>query len=213
MEDTQVEHSYNPTATKILETAARLFMQLGYSAVSINDIVKAAEITKPTLYYYFRDKEELFVQMALQRLIEVNRALAAAAESESLRAQLSGMAAVLLDDSNGDMRMLRHEMAEHLSEASQQRLGTAFYHYLFEPVRLVMQAGLERGELSRHSSAELTMLFLGVMEAFHGFAGQAGTMALPAQVGRLRAGVFAPAAVVGLFLHGVSGIEEAGDPR
>jgi AcrR family transcriptional regulator len=53
------EAIYNPTASNILDTATRLFMQLGYRAVSINDIAKAAKITKPTLYYYFPDKEAL----------------------------------------------------------------------------------------------------------------------------------------------------------
>jgi AcrR family transcriptional regulator len=205
------ETTYNPTAHKILDTAAYLFMQLGYRAVSINDIVKAAEITKPTLYYYFRDKEELFVQMATQRLLMLNEVLTAAAERDGLAAQLLGMAEGLLDDSVGDMRMVRHEMAEHLSPENQRQLTTAFYGYLFEPVRQVMDAARERGELRNHSSAELTMLFLGVMEAFHGFAGQAGTMALPAHAGQMRSSVFAPNAIVGLFLHGASNIEETGN--
>jgi AcrR family transcriptional regulator len=52
---TETEPGYNATAQKILSVAAHLFMQLGYRAVSISDIVKAAEITKPTLYYYFPD--------------------------------------------------------------------------------------------------------------------------------------------------------------
>jgi hypothetical protein len=107
--------------------------------------------------------------------------------------------------------MVRHEMAEHLSAENQRRLTTAFYRYLFEPVRQVMDAARERGELRNHSSAELTMLFLGVMEAFHGFARQAGAMALPAHAGQMRSSVFAPNAIVGLFLHGVSKIEETGN--
>ncbi len=54
------------------------------------------------------------------------------------------------------------------------------------------------------------MLFLGMMEAFHGYAGQLGSMQLPPQLGRLRPHVFAPAAVVGVFLHGVTRPEERG---
>jgi AcrR family transcriptional regulator len=205
------ETTHNPTAQKILDAAAYLFMQLGYRAVSINDIVKAAEITKPTLYYYFRDKEELFVQMALQRQLILNGVLTAAAQRDGLAAQLLGMAEGLLDNSAGDMRMVRHEMAEHLSTENQRQLTAAFYRYLFEPVRQVMDAARERGELRNHSSAELTMLFLGVMEAFHGFAGQAETMVLPAHAGQMRSSVFAPNAIVGLFLHGASNIEETGN--
>jgi AcrR family transcriptional regulator len=166
------ELAYNPTAQKILGIAARLFMQLGYRAVSINDIVKAAEVTKPTLYYYFPDKAELFTQMALQRLVDMHTAIdTALAGADTIAARLEALAGVLLNASDGDMRMLRHEMAEHLDQAHQERLSQAFQQHLFVPIMQVMQAGLARGELARHSAAELTMLFLGLMEAFHGFTG------------------------------------------
>jgi AcrR family transcriptional regulator len=212
--ESEPEATHNLTARKILDTAARLFMQLGYRAVSINDIVKAAEITKPTLYYYFPDKEELFVQMAIQRLVELQHALEqAVAGKQGITPRLTGLAGVLLNASDGDMRLLRHEMAAHLSPEHQRRLGQAFGAYLFEPVRQVMQQGLDEGGLARHSAAELTMLFLGVMEAFHGFTEQVDHLHLPEQAGRLRADVFAPDAVVGLFLHGVIGNTMAGDSQ
>ncbi|SFS01058.1 TetR/AcrR family transcriptional regulator [Anaeromicropila populeti] len=41
---------------KILECALQLFYQRGYDAVSIQEIVNHAGITKPTLYYYFKSK-------------------------------------------------------------------------------------------------------------------------------------------------------------
>jgi AcrR family transcriptional regulator len=199
------ETSYNPTALKILDTAARLFMQLGYSAVSITDIVTGAEVTKPTLYYYFPDKAELFTQMALQQLIKLHGALdAALARSDDTATRLGAFATVLLNADDGDMRMLRHEMAEHLPAEHQGRLGVAFHQHLFMPIHDVMQAGAERGELASHSAAELTMLFLGLMEAFHGYPAQIDRMRIPPELGALRPAVFAPAALVETFLHGVA---------
>ena len=209
--ETTAEHGYNPTALKILGIAAQLFMQLGYRAVSINDIVKAAEITKPTLYYYFPDKAELFTQMGLQKLEAIHAALdTALAGAHGLAAQLRALAEALLNASDGDMRLMRHEMAEHLDQPHQDRLGRAFQQHMLMPIHQVMQAGIERGELAQHSAAELTMLFLGMMEAFHGYAGQLGSMQLPPQLGRLRPHVFAPAAIVAVFLHGVTTTEERG---
>ncbi|MFN8569071.1 MAG: TetR/AcrR family transcriptional regulator [Kouleothrix sp.] len=199
------ELAYNPTAQKILGIAARLFMQLGYRAVSINDIVKAAEVTKPTLYYYFPDKAELFTQMALQRLVDMHTAIdTALAGADTIAARLEALAGVLLNASDGDMRMLRHEMAEHLDQAHQERLSQAFQQHLFVPIMQVMQAGLARGELVRHSAAELTMLFLGLMEAFHGFTDQIDHLKMPSQLGQFRPTVFSATALVALFLHGVA---------
>lgn len=44
----------------ILEAAARLFSERGYSNVSIRDVCKEAKTTPPMIYYYFKDKKRLF---------------------------------------------------------------------------------------------------------------------------------------------------------
>ena len=46
-------------ADRIARAAARLFAAEGYDATSVRNIVEAAEVTKPTLYYYFESKEAL----------------------------------------------------------------------------------------------------------------------------------------------------------
>jgi AcrR family transcriptional regulator len=46
-------------ARHIARVAARLFAQRGYDATSVREIVEAAGVAKPTLYYYFRSKEGL----------------------------------------------------------------------------------------------------------------------------------------------------------
>lgn len=43
----------------ILNCALELFSQKGYDAVGVQEIVEAAGITKPTLYYYFKSKRGL----------------------------------------------------------------------------------------------------------------------------------------------------------
>lgn len=46
-------------ANKLLEEAVRLFAAKGYPATSTREIVEAAGVTKPMLYYYFQSKEGL----------------------------------------------------------------------------------------------------------------------------------------------------------
>src|SRR5262245_41201278 len=46
-------------ARHIARTAAKLFAERGYDATSVREIVEAAGVAKPTLYYYFRSKEGL----------------------------------------------------------------------------------------------------------------------------------------------------------
>jgi TetR/AcrR family transcriptional regulator len=46
-------------ARHIARSAAKLFAERGFHATSVRQIVEAAGVAKPTLYYYFRSKEGL----------------------------------------------------------------------------------------------------------------------------------------------------------
>ena len=48
------------TKATLLQAALKHFSNTGYSATSIQDIVDEADFTKPTLYYYFNSKADLF---------------------------------------------------------------------------------------------------------------------------------------------------------
>jgi AcrR family transcriptional regulator len=46
----------------ILETAARLFLERGYRSTSLRELAMLLNITKPALYYYFQNKEQMLVE-------------------------------------------------------------------------------------------------------------------------------------------------------
>jgi len=48
---------------QILEGARQVFSSLGFDAASMNDVTRAAGVSKSTLYVYFRSKEELFTAL------------------------------------------------------------------------------------------------------------------------------------------------------
>lgn len=50
----------NETYKKILEASYELLAQHGYDKTSLNMVAKSVNISKPSLYYYFSSKEELF---------------------------------------------------------------------------------------------------------------------------------------------------------
>jgi len=45
----------------VLETAAQLFLEKSYGRTSLNDVADRLHITKPALYHYFRNKEEILL--------------------------------------------------------------------------------------------------------------------------------------------------------
>ncbi len=46
----------------VLQTAAQLFLEKSYSRTSMNDVAERLNITKPALYHYFRNKEEILLE-------------------------------------------------------------------------------------------------------------------------------------------------------
>jgi AcrR family transcriptional regulator len=46
----------------ILQTAAQLFLDKSYGRTSLSDVAERLKITKPALYHYFRNKEEIVLE-------------------------------------------------------------------------------------------------------------------------------------------------------
>jgi len=51
------------TKLKVLMAAAELVSTQGYHNVSVREICEAAGVTKPVLYYYFKDKEDVLAEL------------------------------------------------------------------------------------------------------------------------------------------------------
>jgi len=53
------KHDFDVKRVAIMDTAARLFHERGYKETSLNELATALNVTKPTIYYYFANKEEI----------------------------------------------------------------------------------------------------------------------------------------------------------
>jgi AcrR family transcriptional regulator len=51
---------------RLLSCATQLFTRKGYTATTVREIVAAARVTKPVLYYYFRNKEGIYLELIRQ---------------------------------------------------------------------------------------------------------------------------------------------------
>lgn len=79
------------TRGQILDSAYKLFRRKGYSRVSIDEIAAATPITKRSLYYHFKSKDELLACM-LQTQAEL-----ALKAFKTFGDQLSGSPAAIID--------------------------------------------------------------------------------------------------------------------
>lgn len=51
---------------QILDAAARLFAERGLESVAFGDIARAAGISRPLIYFHFKDRDELFLEAVLR---------------------------------------------------------------------------------------------------------------------------------------------------
>ena len=66
--------NHSDAKERLSECALNLFVEKGYSATSVRDIVRAAGLTNPVLYYHYGSKEGLFLSVleeAENRFFEV----------------------------------------------------------------------------------------------------------------------------------------------
>ena len=86
------------TRQQILQAALKRFANGGYAATSVQQIVDDAKVSKPTLYYYFRDKAGLFQALVSEAHDERFRVVQeAAGRSRNFRGQLVEILAALFD--------------------------------------------------------------------------------------------------------------------
>jgi AcrR family transcriptional regulator len=64
-----------PTQQQILDEALNLFIKQGYEKTSLSDISKQIGYTKLTIYYYYENKDELFLAVLTSFLDQVEQRL------------------------------------------------------------------------------------------------------------------------------------------
>jgi AcrR family transcriptional regulator len=178
----------NTNAEKILDVSWKLFQQKGYRGVSMDEICLQSGITKPTLYYYFHNKEELFARVLERRLKNFHKAISAPG---SLAETLQNVAQTILESFESDYSFLLRDR-EHLTQPENlARVRVAFRTELFQPINDLMREGIALGELADQDAELLTLAFLGIVNNFIGKSAEKGF-----QNSDLAEGM------VGLFLHG-----------
>lgn len=151
----------------LLDSALSLFSEKGYSATSVRDIIGAAGVTQPTMYYYFDDKLGLFLELLKTKYESVLRELQSTIDTvEGARARLHAIISRSFRFCADDPRVPRlmfqtaygppiEEIKQHLDRLASERFGL---------VRSVIEEGSISGELSTSSADGLALAFCCLMD-------------------------------------------------
>lgn len=78
----RAQHRVDVKRDAVLQTAAKLYLEKGYRRTSMSELASLLNITKPALYYYFRNKEELLVECYRAGINTIESSLRMAADCE-----------------------------------------------------------------------------------------------------------------------------------
>ncbi|WP_214482176.1 TetR/AcrR family transcriptional regulator [Bacillus sp. SM2101] len=148
--------------SKIISHATSIFSQKGYAATSISDISKATGLSKSHIYYYFENKEMLFVFLAKKSMTEWREKWQRTSISfENTTEKLFGIARHVLYNFETPLLQAGREMAtnDQVDPNTVQNLYTDLAAVPFETYLEIFQEGLETGEFSINNILETTMLF------------------------------------------------------
>lgn len=159
--------SGNEAESKLLESALALFSDKGYEGTSIREIIEGAGVTRPVLYYYFENKEDLF-----NRLVEVKFG-ELVGQIEEIKTSNKGCAVRL-------KKIIRvaFALAEDQPQAVSLILQVFFSppqqgpnldkvrlaHMRFRHLEEIMQEGLNTKEIAGGDAQSLALYFLGIMD-------------------------------------------------
>lgn len=153
----------NENTERIFHEAWLMFQELGYRGASIDELCQRCNLTKPTLYYYFGNKERLFIQVMLRQLQGYRAILQG---TEPLTTRLEALAAAMLASFSTDISSMMHDMAHIHDPALHRIINQAFRRELMDPLIAVMQAGMTAGQLRADEPEFYAWIFLGLVNTF-----------------------------------------------
>jgi AcrR family transcriptional regulator len=152
---------------QILDAALNLFAQKGYAATTIREIVDAAGITAPSLYYYFGNKEGLYLELMQTHCAMIDEAIARPSQtSESARQRLKNLVGRIFQHVIEDRNFFRLMFAIYYGPSQ----GAPYcdfisYHVKFHAaIKKILEDGIASGEFQPGNTGHMTLIIRGVVQ-------------------------------------------------
>jgi len=159
------------TRQQVLQAALKKFADCGYEGASVQDIVEAAKVTKPTLYYYFGNKKELYQALVDYAHDERLRLMEAAAErGRTLADKLVEILAALFEFLQNNRELMRIAFATAFAAPGELPAEVCYLDKCarnFEFIHHLIRRGQAAGELDRRfDSKELAFGIYGHLNMY-----------------------------------------------
>lgn len=152
---------------ELMKAALTLFTQRGYSATTVRELVEAAGVTKPALYYYFGSKEGLFLELMqthfsrLEAVVDLQRTGEGRVRNRLMEMLDRGFAYVQKD--RNFIRLMHAVYFGPPGEAPDFDFD-AYHQRYHDVITKYLEKGIEQGEFRPGNAGDMAWIILGTIE-------------------------------------------------
>jgi TetR/AcrR family transcriptional regulator len=152
---------------RLLEAGTALFAEKGYASTTVREIVAKAGVSKPVLYYYFKNKEGIFLAILDW----------AAEKQEDLLAEVLDMPGTALDRlidlfrliyqgvmENQDLFKMIHNLIFGPPQGVPQGDLEQYHHRMVKALKEIYVKGLSPDEINDKDADEAAILILSIID-------------------------------------------------
>lgn len=151
----------------LMAAALKQFTQRGYSATTVRELVEAAGVTKPVLYYYFGSKEGLFLELMqthfgrIEALFDTYRE-----EAGDVRNRLIAMfdRSLIHVQQNRDFVRLMHAIYFGPPGEAPYFDFNEYHQRFHDRIAGFLEEGIAAGEFRPGNSGDMAWIIMGTME-------------------------------------------------
>ena len=163
--------SQNDAKFRIIEAAIGLFARKGYASTSVQEIVTTAGLTKPVLYYYFKNKEGLFRKILDTASKQQEAMLAEILETPGSALDRLTLLYRTVSDGvrlHGDLFKMIHDLILGPPHGAPSYDFDQYRLRLVEAVKSIYIEGVSRGEVREADPEDVAVLVLSLIDyCFH----------------------------------------------
>jgi TetR/AcrR family transcriptional regulator len=156
----------NVVRGRLLEVATELFARRGYSATTTREIVDAARVTKPVLYYYFRSKEGIYLELVERAFEQFEKVVdTSIMGSGSIEQRLVRLCDQVFDLALREIEVVRLVYAFYYGPPQ----GAPFFDFdavqqrLFEAIQQLVREGMREKELREGKVEDVAWAIFGAI--------------------------------------------------
>ena len=151
--------------SRLIKEAIILFTQKGYSATSVREIVEAAGVTKPALYYYFKNKEDIYLEMIKDVMLHYEELLnkvhaSNMSSTERIICLLSDLFEISIE--HLDYIRLFHSVFFGPPQGAPNFNFENFHEVIIEELMSIVKDGIKSGEFKKGKEQDIVIILTSI---------------------------------------------------